>query len=112
MSDQIFTKQTSGNGNFELVFQDDGNLVLYWKTYARPLWASNTNGRTGARCVLQNDGNLVICDASGAIAWSSNTGGNPGAQLVVTDDGQGYLSTAGGGRTLWQTGTRVSSIDT
>jgi hypothetical protein len=46
-----------------LVFQSDGNLVVYDEHQAAR-WASDTNGR-GAVAKFQTDGNLVVYDAAG-----------------------------------------------
>lgn len=96
---------TSLNGEFWLIYQDDGNLVLYWND--RALWASATNGNPGGSCLLQDDGNLVIRNAAGAVIWSTNTAGNPGNEVWVTDEG-GAFTTKGG----WSTRTRVDMMDT
>jgi hypothetical protein len=57
---------------FRLVFQTDGNLVLYGiddstlpvditkGQYAKALWATGTNGMGAVRCSMQADGNLVL----------------------------------------------------
>jgi len=59
-----------------LVWQWDGNLVLYTATGA-PVWASNTDGR-GKALAFQADGNLVVYRVTGPITpgdalWSSGT---------------------------------------
>jgi hypothetical protein len=57
---------------FRLVFQTDGNLVLYViddstlpvdiaaGEYPRAIWATGTNGMGASACVMQPDGNLVL----------------------------------------------------
>ena len=75
----------SANGRFELVYQGDGNLVLY-NEGLHASWASNTwNKCTDTRYYskelgLQQDGNFVVyCHENGAGAghytplWSTNT---------------------------------------
>lgn len=63
---------THQRGN-ELIFQDDGNLVLY--RYGRPMWSTGTAGQGGTRVVLQQtDGNLVMYDDNtGRAVWSTGT---------------------------------------
>ena len=67
------------NDSFELIMQQDGNLVLYkidpknQKTSA--IWASNTNGRTVGQCVMQTDGNLVIYTPDNNPIWATGTQG-------------------------------------
>lgn len=93
---------TSGNGNYRMVMQGDGNLVLY--AGSRPLWHTHTSGNPGAYAVLQGDGNLVIYSASSQPLRFTGTQGNPNATLVLDDDGNLVLRSASGG-ILWQTAT-------
>ena len=73
----------SSNRAYNLIFQPDGNLVLYGPS--GPMWWSGTHGN-GDTCVLQGDGNLVIYNGVSP-TWNSGTYGNPGAKLQVTNTG-------------------------
>jgi peptidoglycan hydrolase-like protein with peptidoglycan-binding domain len=75
--------KTVGRGRVKLVFQIDGNLVLYGPG-KQVLWASGTNQRGISRLVMGPDGNLTILGNDSQPKWSSNTGGHPGAFLEVT----------------------------
>jgi outer membrane lipoprotein-sorting protein len=75
----------SANGHYTLVYQGDGNLVLYGPAGA--MWASNTDGRPVGSVIMQGDGNLVVYGPGGLPVWATGTDGNPGAHLVVQDDG-------------------------
>jgi hypothetical protein len=78
---------TSTNGQFRLILQSDGNLVLYAAGLGAT-WASNTWGRPNIwDAVMQTDGNLVVYDLRGNALWASNTNGHPGAYLIVQNDG-------------------------
>ena len=66
-----------------LVFQSDGNLVLYyahsdvgscggWTVF----WASNTNGNLHSWLKFQADGNIVIYRQNGSVAWAAGTNRN------------------------------------
>jgi hypothetical protein len=69
-----------------LVFQADGNLVLYNTRTSSAIWSSAT-GQSGANvAVFQNDGNLVVY-RNGTPLWNSNTGGKTGATMILQDDG-------------------------
>ncbi|MFB9321996.1 hypothetical protein [Cryptosporangium minutisporangium] len=65
----------------QMLWQQDGNLVLYTAGYARAVWSSRTHNKcTGSRfpyLTTQSDNNLVIyCGAEGTNAlWASNTAG-------------------------------------
>ena len=74
----------SSNGAYFLIFQGDGNLVLYGPSGA--LWWSGTSNN-GDMCIMQPDGNLVIYANDGSPTWHSGTFGNPGASLAVSDNG-------------------------
>jgi hypothetical protein len=77
---------TSGNRQYRLILQQDGNLVLYGAR-KEPLWTSNTQGQRVEKCIMQPDGNLVLYLHSGQPAWASNTNGRPGSFLVLQNDG-------------------------
>ncbi|MEI6169996.1 MAG: S8 family serine peptidase [Candidatus Saccharibacteria bacterium] len=93
----------SPNGQYRLIMQGDGNLVLYspnratWWTSTqntganifivqgdsnmvvyspvRYVWASFTQNRGGKTLYMQDDGNLVLYDASSRAIWNSGTAG-------------------------------------
>jgi hypothetical protein len=91
----------SADGRFRLVYQVDGNLVLYQGS--NPLWASATYGTTPGFVAMQADGNFVVYDSTGAV-WASNTWGHPGAFLVVQDDGNTVIYSTGSSP-LWAANT-------
>ena len=70
---------------FHLIFQGDGNLVLYSPTHA--LWATSTDGKSAAFLAMQGDGNLVLYDTSNKPLWYSRTNGYGNLHLVVQQDG-------------------------
>ncbi len=91
----------SNNGEYELVLQEDGNLVLYRKTSAGMQWLWDNHASAGKavnECVMQADGNFVVYGYSGFI-WGSMTQGHPGAYLVVQDDGNVVIYD--GSRAIW-----------
>jgi hypothetical protein len=92
----------SCNGDYTLIMQSDGNLVLYQGSTA--LWASNTVGSGADEAIMQGDGNFVLYTSSGSPAWSSGTAGNAGAYLDVQNDANVVIYSASGSA-LWSTGT-------
>lgn len=92
---------SSDDGSFTLLYQMDGNLVLYGGAGA--LWASNTVDTAPGFVSLQGDGNFVIYNADGAALWATNTFGD-GNWLSVQNDGNVVIYDAGG-NALWATNT-------
>ena len=75
----------SGNGNYYLLYQSDGNLVLYDWSWS-PVWAQPGAVGDPDEAVMQEDGNFVVYSAA---VWSTQTDDmyNKGAYLVVQNDG-------------------------
>jgi hypothetical protein len=92
----------STDGRYTLVYQGDGNLVLYGP--GGPLWASGTAGRPTGVCIMQGDGNLVIYRHGPQPIWASNTPQAPGSRLVVQNDGNAVIYRPDG-TPLWATNT-------
>jgi len=76
--------RVSANGQFELAYQGDGNLVLYRLIDGHPLWATHTVDPGVVE--MQHDGNLVIYGRQGNALWSTGTASYPGARLAVQSD--------------------------
>lgn len=67
----------SQDKRYFLVFQEDGNLVLYKynsKNNTPAIWQTRTHGIAMKSCVFQEDGNLVLYDYSGKARWAANGG--------------------------------------
>lgn len=99
----LFNKGSGfGSGPAQLVFSDDGNLVLRNQGGA-VLWTSDTAGR-GQYAVFGADGDLVVYDAGNTPIWESGTAGTQGATLWL--DPAGRLSIYNNaGQVVWQVGT-------
>jgi pimeloyl-ACP methyl ester carboxylesterase len=78
--------RVSNNRRFTLLYQTDGNLVIYRDGW-EPIWASGTEGTIPGQALMSRDGNFIILDVDGNCIWASNTGGNDGAYLDMQDDG-------------------------
>jgi len=66
----IWTTGTGGDSVRMVMFQSDGNLVMYDNDGA--VWASGTNPK-GIQLCFQDDGNLVVYGHYGQSVWSSGT---------------------------------------
>ena len=100
----------SPNGQYRLILQNDGNLVLYATASDTALWDSRTVGQSDRRLVMQHDGNLVLYElplAQLKALWHSGTHDSPGAFLTVGDDGDLNIG-LDDGTVLWSTDTAVS----
>ncbi len=89
--DELTASQTkvSNSGQYRLIYQDDGNLVLYDDALEPPgvMFSTHTQDHSPGKVVLQTDGNLVIYDPDGEPLWESDTAGAKPLSLVVQDDG-------------------------
>lgn len=94
---------TSQSGTCTLVYQDDGNLVLYRYGLDRAVWASHTQGASVGELVLQADGNLVLYDREGRAVWATGTDGRPAARLTLRDEARVVLEAVDGSE-LWAVG--------
>ncbi|WP_341959213.1 putidacin L1 family lectin-like bacteriocin [Pseudomonas sp. RC10] len=84
-------------GNYFLIFQDDGNLVVY-RNDGFVMWHTATGSKGAARATMQTDGNFVIFDANGSALWNSGTYNNPGAFAQIQSNGNFVICK---GVTLW-----------
>jgi hypothetical protein len=107
-------KISSSNNAFELVMQDDGNLVIYSVGGVRtPVWSSNTVGQVGAKATFQSDGNFVVYARDGKQAlWATNTAGNAGASACLTDDGKLTIGDPAGAQPVWESGSLAARAST
>ncbi|MGW1507411.1 DUF4241 domain-containing protein [Streptomyces mirabilis] len=104
----LFRRQSlvSPSGEYILVYQDDGNLVLYGYSEHGQEWVArttHTHNMSDGECILQEDGNLVVYNREGHAVWASGTNGFPVAGLKVRDSGILTLENETGG-ILWTTG--------
>jgi len=89
-------------GKSRLIFQTDGNLVLYDEV-GFPRWASGTH-RRGQEAIFQHDGNLVVYVSRGD-PFVSRTNGFPNLELSVRADGSLQIYDSSNGRVRWSTWT-------
>ena len=80
---------TSDNGIYELIMQEDGNMVVYGN--GSPVWSSGTTSSfRGSDAVMQRDGNFVVY-AQGRPNWHSQSSDRSGALLIMQDDGNAVI---------------------
>lgn len=101
--ERLLPGQRLTNGPYNLIMQNDGNLVLYLDR--RPLWASGTDGIAVRDAIMQNDGNLVLYRHNGQPVWASNTAGRPGAYLQLQSDGNLVIYWTPPVQPIWATHT-------
>lgn len=90
-SDSI--RKYSPNMKYYLIFQSDGNLVLYPTGKDSAEWSSATYGNSSAILSIQKDGNVVIYSNStkSKVLWKSDTGGDNKSTFLMADD-NGYVA--------------------
>lgn len=97
----------SCNGAYTLIFQGDGNVVLYQTSrigQSGAPWSTQTNGQTATLFAMQGDGNLVLYNGSTALWGSrSQSGGTYGraGHLIVGDNGILTVFANDNGAALW-----------
>jgi hypothetical protein len=91
----------SPDQRFSLIYQTDGNLVLY-QAGVGAIWNTGTWGTATGEAALQADGNFVVYRADGVPLWYSGTGGQ--LHLVLQNDGNLVLYRQDG-TAAWSTGT-------
>lgn len=101
----------SGNRQYRLVMQEDGNLVEYREKSHSPHWQSDTSGDFGAYTVMQSDGDLVVYPKGETspspgqptpALWSSGTFGNLQASAELNNDGEIVVRSADKKSVLWE----------
>lgn len=99
---------SSFNGDYDFVYQSDGNAVVYNRqtpNSERAVSASMTNGQSLGFVTLENDGNLVIYDATNRpIAASNSHTDLMGSHLIMQDDDNLVVYTKTG-RPIWASRT-------
>lgn len=93
-----------------LVFQGDGNLVLY-NANGKALWATGSTGECGIdpqSANFQSDGNLVIYNRRGA-CWASWTNGI-GQQLIISESDPYVKILDGSGKVLFTQSSAKNNI--
>lgn len=78
-------------GQYRLVMQRDGNLVVY--TGHEVVWQSATNGHKGAHAVMKRDGEFAVVTPGGREVFSTGTTGRTGAYLALQRDGNVVVRT-------------------
>jgi hypothetical protein len=100
---------TTGNGQFNLVVQGDGNIVLYYLPTGYPIWASGTWHKGVAQLIMQDDGNLVAYNASHQPVWATNTWNHSGAWAKLEPNGR-LVVYGRDGNPLWQSGPGLDVV--
>jgi hypothetical protein len=95
-----FIISEAANYPYKLVFQSDGNLVMY-DSNNKARWASMSFSPMPKLAVLQNDGNLVLYDYRGNAYWSTNTQGKGVGPYNFKFYGKGIYILDSQGKEIW-----------
>ncbi|MBL7781961.1 MAG: hypothetical protein JNM22_12140 [Saprospiraceae bacterium] len=106
---------TSANGKYKLIYQTDGNLVIYRNRDNFPLWSTKTHNQPAGRCSMQQDGNLVIYKPDGSPIWASIKNWNTpdpcrGDFLIMQDDANAVIYD-NNHTSMWSSGTYLEAIN-
>ena len=93
----------SEDSRFLLVYQTDGNLVIYQRNVGA-IWHTRTHGTYPGRAVVQGDGNFVVYDGYGRAVWNTRTAGwGINCYLWMQTDGNLVLYKYTGAGDTWET---------
>jgi hypothetical protein len=103
---------TCDNNAYKLIYQTDGNLVLYRLSDNLPLWCSRTDGKPAGRCTMQTNGNLVIYTPNNGAIWATGTWTDKyrGGELFLSANGNLTIE-SGQGAVWWESRTFESSAN-
>lgn len=104
----------SDNGQYRLVMQGDGNLVLY-EPGNSPVWSTDTWRSINPifrpiTAELQNDGNFVLYSTTRWPAWATGTDGSGATNLVMQNDRNAVMYRPDGSP-VWSTNTWIPTIE-
>jgi hypothetical protein len=102
-------KLLSDDGRYQLIMQDDGNLVYYRTADWSVRWAAYTQNPAGNLAVMQGDGNFVVYNASWNAAWHTETNGHSGAFIAAQNDGN--LVIYQNNQPLWHIGADIPVVE-
>ena len=92
----------SQNGKYNLIMQEDSNLVLYDSNKVA-LWSTGTIGKAIEKCIFQHDGNFVLYDENKKSMWHSDTLNKNCNSLILENDGN--LAIYSNEMLIWSSGT-------
>ncbi|TWW70809.1 hypothetical protein D4764_17G0002920 [Takifugu flavidus] len=88
----------SENGNWKVIFQHDGNFVIYgWGAK----WASNTYKSDATRLCMQEDCNLVMYNDDNKPRWHTSTHSPGSLTCSLTLTNEGRLELQKDGKMIW-----------
>ncbi|MBD2770161.1 hypothetical protein IC235_19920 [Hymenobacter sp. BT664] len=90
----------SYGGQYRLVMQGDGNLVIYRLADFSARWSSRTAGNPGAFCTMQSDGNFVVYAANGRPLFTGGAQDRPNVRYFAYLVDNGILYTAVNGAAI------------
>ncbi len=99
----------SPNRGYQLIYQTDGDLVLYRGDHVA-IWSSGTAGYAPGRAEMQSDGNFVIYDDANVPRFHTATFANSHSRLVLQDDGNLVVYSIFN-TSLFETGSRTNEED-
>lgn len=92
---------TSNNGQYKLLLQEDGNLVIL-RAGTNVIWASGTDRKPVQKLIMQADGNLVLYLPNKKPVWASGTDGKGADKVVLQNNGNLVLYRPNGSQ-VWAT---------
>lgn len=105
---------SSSDGNYVLIYQNDGNLVMY----PRAIWSTNTFNNNPGDAIIGPQGNFRLRDINTNTYWDTKTGipvpnpkpvdyKKPEYKVIMQKD-RNLVIYDGDNNPLWASGTNIS----
>lgn len=102
-------KYYSPNGMYYVIFQNDGNLVVYDNAYNKATWSTGTHNKGATRCIFQpHDGNFVVY-GEGKALWDSSSYGYGATELRLSNTGELFVYNKDSGEYIWSNQNYIST---
>lgn len=95
----------SSDGNYFLLMQGDGNLVLF-DNNNRDYWATNVVGKYAT---MQGDGNFVVFNQDDIPVWATNIAGHSDPYLILQND-RNLVVYQNGNSPIWASNTTKDTL--
>ena len=102
----------STNGQYQLLMQSDGNLVIYpgnTTALGTAYWSTRTSNHPGAYAAFNGSGEFFIYSNTNGILWRTNAAPGAGSKIELTTSGS-MIEVNSANTTVWTSNSGASSV--